>query len=76
NGVETVVGTINLNEATSSGLPNEDIRRSFVIQDLDISTGDTISLRGTADKAEQTRVDFISFYSDYDQFIADATSEL
>jgi hypothetical protein len=68
-GVESVVETIELNKATSSDLPNEDIRRCFVIQDLDISTGDTISIRGTGDKGEQARVDYISFYDD-DQFIA------
>ncbi len=77
-----VVGTKVLNEATSSGFPDEDIRRSFIIQDLDILTGDKIGIRGTSNRGERARVDFISF-TDSDNpltsnptIITDTTSEL
>jgi hypothetical protein len=85
NGVVVDKGTIVLNEATSSGFPDEDIRRSFIIQDLVISNGDKIGIRGTSNRGERARVDFISFYdSDYypdpltsdPASIADTTSEL
>lgn len=77
-----VKGTIVLNETTTSGFPNEDIRRSFIIQDLAISDGDRIGIRGTSNRGERARVDFISF-TDSDNpltsdstIIANTTSEL
>jgi hypothetical protein len=79
NGVVKDIRTIKLDQATSSDVPNEDIRDSFPIEDLAISSGDTISIRGTANGGEQARVDFISFSQDLDaesEMSMNSTSEL
>ncbi|MGL6338073.1 MAG: hypothetical protein ACRC80_02905, partial [Waterburya sp.] len=78
NGVVKDVRTIKLDQATSSDLPNEDIRRPFLIDNLEILPGDTISIRGIANGGEQARVDYISFADDSfsDQLIPDPTTDI
>ena len=56
-----VKGDLLINEATSSHEPTEDTRKEYVIEDLLIQSTDTITLGGTADNEEFTRVDFLSF---------------
>jgi len=82
NGAVVNGGTIVLNEDTNRDFPDEDIRRSFIIQDLIIPDNATIGIRGTSNRGERVRVDFISF-TDSDNpltsnptIIADTTSEL
>ena len=59
---DSIVGEpILLDEETTSSFPVEGVRREIVIEDIEIGSSDTITIRGTADRSEWARVDFISF---------------
>lgn len=65
---DKLIDGLSLDAKTSSGFPTEDTRRKWTIENLDIKTGDTITIKGIADVdpkgSEWARVDYITFEKD------------